>query len=118
MSRPVFKTGLAAIAVAGEFDSLPPPPYIPIMFEIAREGSQTTPVNDSLRIGRLYSKPWHLVLGLAACIVVSCAIFGVAFAIAETGNLVVIAAPTPSVRSAPDTRWNRATGRSRTNKLV
>jgi hypothetical protein len=24
--RPVFKTGLAAIAVAGEFDSLPPPP--------------------------------------------------------------------------------------------
>jgi hypothetical protein len=26
VSRPVFKTGLAAIAVAGEFDSLPPPP--------------------------------------------------------------------------------------------
>ena len=26
MPRPVFKTGLAAIAVAGEFDSLPPPP--------------------------------------------------------------------------------------------
>jgi hypothetical protein len=24
---PVFKTGLAAIAVAGGFDSLPPPPY-------------------------------------------------------------------------------------------
>ncbi len=26
MALPVFKTGLAAIAVAGEFDSLPPPP--------------------------------------------------------------------------------------------
>jgi hypothetical protein len=28
VSRPVFKTGLAAITVAGEFDSLPPPPYM------------------------------------------------------------------------------------------
>ncbi len=26
MAPPVFKTGLAAIAVAGGFDSLPPPP--------------------------------------------------------------------------------------------
>ena len=26
MASPVFKTGLAAIAVAGGFDSLPPPP--------------------------------------------------------------------------------------------
>ena len=26
MPRPVFKTGLAGIALAGEFDSLPPPP--------------------------------------------------------------------------------------------
>ena len=26
MSRPVFKTGLAGITLAGEFDSLPPPP--------------------------------------------------------------------------------------------
>ena len=26
MPRPVFKTGLAGITLAGEFDSLPPPP--------------------------------------------------------------------------------------------
>ena len=27
MPRPVFKTGLAGIMLAGEFDSLPPPPH-------------------------------------------------------------------------------------------
>ena len=30
MALPVFKTGLAGIMLAGEFDSLPPPPVHPL----------------------------------------------------------------------------------------
>ena len=36
MPRPVFKTGLAGITLAGEFDSLPPPPLKSILF--AKDG--------------------------------------------------------------------------------
>jgi hypothetical protein len=42
---PVFKTGLAGIALAGGFDSLPPPPEIPDLLPIrGRPGAATWPL--------------------------------------------------------------------------
>ena len=37
MVPPVFKTGLAGIMLAGEFDSLPPPPSLELVPSLSRK---------------------------------------------------------------------------------
>ena len=61
MAPPVFKTGLAAIAVAGGFDSLPLPPEFSIQFVSCCEETMTL-------CRRMYplSRPFGEVLGTEA----------------------------------------------------
>jgi hypothetical protein len=54
VAPPVFKTGLAAIAVTGGFDSLPPPPI-------------SANPEAKIKISRIIRRAWQLWIATVSC---------------------------------------------------